>query len=346
MPFIKKYKNPHNYSRFVLGGDVGGTNTSIGIFGIKNKKSELIFSFRFKSKELSGLHDAVKEVMSYAEENHKINVSKACFAVAGLLSPDKENSKVTNVKWDVSKKSLLRKTSLRKICIMNDFEAIGYGIFMLGSKNLKAIKKAKRAEKAPILIIGAGTGLGKSTLIYDNSSKTYIPLPSEAGHSDFAAQTREELDLADFVRKYKKISGNVTYEQVLSGPGLINIYMFLRKSGKLKATKFTKEIDGNPNPELISKYRKTDQTCKKAFQIFKRIYAKFARNFALDSLAWGGCYIAGGIAPKNMEIFDNEFVRIFCQSHKMSRVLRKTPIYLVLDSNVGMLGAGFRAGLL
>lgn len=342
---LRKYKDfDAGYSRFVLGGDIGGTNTALGIFGIKNKKAELLLSFHFKSKELSGLHDAVNEALEYVRKNYGLKISKACFAVAGTISPEKDMAEATNINWDVSKKDLLRKTPLKKICIMNDFEAIGHGIFMLGNKDFKTIKKAKKIDKAPILVIGAGTGLGKTTLIYNGSSKSYIPIPSEAGHSDFAAQTKDEIDLADFVRKYKKTRNNATYEQVLSGPGLVNIYMFLRKSGKLKATRLTKEIGSSPKPELISRYRKADKTCKKAFQIFKRIYAKFARNFALDCLAWGGVYIAGGIASKNIDIFDKEFVKIFSQSHKMEYALRKTPIYLVLNSNAGLLGAGFRAG--
>lgn len=343
---LKKYKDFAGYSHLVLGGDIGGTNTSLGIFGIKSKKAELLVSFHFRSNELNGLHYAVNEALEYARKNYDLKVSKACFAVAGLLSPDKGISKTTNVKWDVSKKELLNKTPLKKICIINDFEAIGYGLSMLGNKGIKVIKKAKKVDKAPILVIGAGTGLGKTTLIYDRNSKSYVPMPSEAGHTDFAAQAQMEMDLVSFIKKYKKIRQAISYEQVLSGQGLINIYMFLRKSGKFKETMLTKEIDISLKPELISKYRKTDKTCKETFRIFKRIYAKFARNLALDCLAWGGVYIAGGIAPKNMEIFDREFVKIFSQSHKLGYALGKVPVYLVLNRNAGLLGAGFRAKFL
>lgn len=345
---FKKYRNfkTDDYSYFVLGGDIGGTNTALGIFGIRKNAASLLLSFHFKSKELNGLSYAVNEALNYVQENYKLKVSKACFAVAGYLSPDKKTAKVTNVKWGVKIKDLFKKTKLKKISIINDFEAIGYGLFMLSNKDFKVIKKAKKVDKAPILIIGAGTGLGKAVLIYDGHSKSYIPMPSEAGHTDFAAQTQMEMDLARFIKKYKKIRQTVSYEQVLSGQGLINIYMFLRKSGKFKETKFTKEIDTSLKPELISKYRKIDKTCKKAFEIFKLIYAKFARNFALDCLAWGGVYIAGGIAPKNMEIFDREFIKIFSQSHKMDYILRKAPVYLVLNHNAGLLGAGFKAKFL
>lgn len=337
-PFKKKY-----YGYFVLGGDVGGTNTSLGVFGIRKNTATLLLLFRFKSRELRGLHYAVNEALEHAEKNYSFKIAKACFAVAGPLSPSGENARMTNVKMSISKKILLQKTRLKKIAIINDFEAAGLGIGMLGSKDILVVKKAQKIPKAPMLVIGAGTGLGKAALIYDIHSKSYIAIPSEAGHSDFPAQAKTEIELVNFMREHKGIRQNVSYEHLLSGHGLCDIYMFLRKSAKFKSTKYTKEIDGSLKPELVSKYRKIDKTCRRTFQIFKGVYAKFARNFALDCLAFGGVYIAGGIAPKNKGIFDGEFVKIFQQSDKLANVLKKIPVYLVLNPNAGLLGAGLRA---
>src|SRR3989338_2398925 len=144
------------------------------------------------------------------------------------------------------------------------------------------------------------------------------------------------------IKKHKKIRTSVSFEHVLSGQGLGNIYSFLRKSKKFPATKYAKEIDtSRNNPILISKYRKIDKTCKAAFEIFKKIYARFAKNMVLDALALGGVYIAGGIAPKNKEIFDKEFIKIFEESNKMGRILKKIPIYLIINHDAGLLGAGF-----
>ena len=331
-----------NYNSFVLGGDIGGTNTNLGVFGVKNNLPGLILSFHFKSNELKGLHDAVNETLAYIQEKRKIKITKACFAVAGVLSPNKDFAKVTNAKWDVSKNLLLKKTKLKDLILINDFEAVGYGINMLSKKDIAIIKKAKKNPKAPILVVGAGTGLGKTMLVYDEHYKSYKPIPSEAGHSDFPAQSKFELDLIDFIKKYKKIKTNVSYEQVLSGQGLTNIYLFLRKNKKFPVTKHTKEIDKNNfSPELISKYRKSDRICREAFKIFKAFYARFAKNFALDCLAFGGVYIAGGIAPKNRDSFDNAFVREFEKNYKHADVLKRIPIYLISNYDVGLLGAGF-----
>ncbi|MBI2654743.1 glucokinase [Candidatus Woesearchaeota archaeon] len=332
----------NSYNSFILGGDIGGTNTSIGLFGIKNNKSELIVSFHFKTKELEGFYQAVNESLDYIQAHYKISIKKACFAVAGVLSRKKDFAETQNVPWSISKKGLSSKTKLKKIMLLNDFEAIGYGINMLKNKDTTIIKKGQKISQAPIVVIGAGTGLGKTTLIYDEHLKAYIPLTSEAGHSDFAAQSKEELDLINFIKKFRKIKTSISFEHVLSGQGLSDIYLFLRKSKKFPITKYTKEIDkAESNPILISKYKNVDKTCKATFEMFKKIYARSAKGFALDALAYGGVYIAGGIAMKNPDILDKNFVKEFENNYKLSFVLRKIPIYLIKNYNVGLLGAGF-----
>ena len=333
MNFLKKEHtsfNAKSYKEFILAGDVGGTNTNLGVFGVKSNP-ELLFSFHFKSKELKGLHEAVSYVLGYCMLNHGIGINKACFGVAGPVSTKGDFVHITNLKWNVKKNELLKKSRLKKILLINDFAAIGYSVNILSKKDIATIKKAQKVSKASVSVIGAGTGLGKTTLIYSEQLKFYVPLASEGGHLDFSAQNQEELDLVNFVKKYKKVQ-NVTYENLLSGPGLASIYSFLKKGKTQPLT-----------PELISKYRKTDRTCKAAFEIFKLIYARFAKCAAIDSLAFGGVYIAGGIAMKNKDIFDKKFIRMFMETHKLRHVLGKIPIYLILNYDSGMIGAAFAA---
>ena len=345
MQFEKReYKkfNKNDYNSFILGGDVGGTNTNLGVFGVKNNFPALLLSFHFKTKMLKRLSYAVNEALAYLQKNYKIKITKACIAVAGVISSKRDHAVTQNVSWNISKKELLKKTRLNDVVLINDFEAVGYGINMLRNNDIILIKKAQKIPKAPIVVIGAGTGLGKTTLIYNEHFESYSPLPSEAGHSDFPAQSKEDLDLINFIKKHRKIKASVPYEGVLSGRGLENIYLFLRKNKKFPTTKYTKEIDKSKNnPELISKYRKIDKTCNEVFRIFKIIYARFARNIAIDSIARGGVYIAGGIAPKNRDIFDMEFVKAFEDNYKLAYLLKKMPIYLITNYDVGLLGSGF-----
>lgn len=344
---IKEHKhfNKKSYNYFVLGTDVGGTNTSFGIFGVKKKIPELLLSFHFKTKKILKLHYAVNEVLDYNKKKYAIEITKACFGVAGVMFAHRSRAKITNGELIVEKKTLLKNTKLRKIMIINDFEAIGYGINLFYKKDIEIIKSGSKVIKAPIVVVGAGTGLGKTTLIYDENSGFYIPMPSEAGHTDFPAQGQNELELANFIKKFRKIKGPVSYEDVLSGQGLENIYFFLKKTKKFRKTKYMQEIDkAIGKPELISKYKNADRICKKTFETFKIIYARFAKNFALDAVAWGGVYISGGIAAKNKEIFDEEFIKIFESSNKMGSVLKKIPVYLISHHhNPGLLGAGFAA---
>lgn len=340
----KKYKKfkKNDYGSFILGADIGGTNTNFGVFGIKKKFPALLISFHFNSKEIKKLHNAINETLDYMMKNYKIKISKACIAGAGVVSPKRDSISITKLEWSLSQKELSKNTNLKKILFINDFEAVGHGINMLKKTDVAVIKKPQKIPEASVAVIGAGTGLGKSTLVYDEHNKSYKHIPSEAGHCDFPAQSKLETQLVDFIKKYKKIKNNVSYEQVVSGIGLENIYLFLRKKGKIKPTKYTKEIDKAKNkPLVISKYRKIDETSRKTFEIFRDAYARFAANCALDALPYGGIYIAGGIAPKNPGIFDADFTRKFEKCHERPDVLRKIPIYLVKNCNVGLLGAGF-----
>ena len=335
----KKFKKS-TYPCFILAGDVGGTNTNLGLFGIKKDLPHLLISLHFKSNELKGIHEAINETLNFVKKEYSINITKACFAVAGVLSQDGDAAEVTNAKLDIDKKALLRKTKLKRVILLNDFEAMGHGIGILRKNDIAIIKEAKKIPKAPIAVIGAGTGLGKTTLIYNENNNSYVPLSSEAGHTDYPAQNQQELELINFIKKHKRIKRSVPYEQILSGQGLENIYLFLREA-KDTPTKYTKEIDGSKDKAgLISKYRKIDATCKATFEIFRLAYAKFAKNFALDSMALGGVYIAGGIAPKNMDIFNKKFTESFEDNYMLGGVLRKIPIYLILNYNAGLLGAG------
>jgi len=343
MTFIKKEHkgfNKDSYGYFILCGDIGGTNTALGIFGVKSSFAELLISFHFKSAELKGLHEAVNEALIEAK-NNGIKITKACFALPGVLSSGRKSAKITNIKWNVSEKELLNKTMLKSIILLNDFEAIGYWINIKNRRSMIKIKKGNKIPKAAIIVIGAGTGLGKTALIYDSQNKMHRPHPSEAGHSDFPVESRLEFELLEFIKKRKKLM-HVSYEDVLSGHGLTNIYLFLRKMKRFKETRYTEEIDKCKGlPETISKYRKADKTCRAVFEIFKSFYARFARNSAIDALAYGGVYIAGGIAQKNSSIFDAKFVKSFEDNPKFRSTLRKIPIYLISENKVGLLGAGF-----
>jgi len=340
---IKNYRefNRKDFRYFLLAGDIGGTNTRLGLFGIGDNP-QLLTSLHFKSQELTSLPSAINKAIEFFYKTYKLNLTKASIAAAGPVSADREKIHITNVKWGISKSDLLKKTGLRKILLLNDFEAVGYGINTISTKDVKTIKRAKKMPNAPIVLIGAGTGLGKTTLIFDIHSQSYAPIPSESGHNDFPAENGKEFKIINFIRKRENLKNFVSFEHFLSGHGLIDIYYFLRKSGRFKQTMCAQEIDSSKSrAEIISKCRKADETCKETFNIFRDAYARFARSCALDSLAYGGVYITGKIAVNNREIFGSKFIKSFKQNYKLSYLLKRIPIFLILNYNIGMLGAAF-----
>lgn len=350
--YRKKTFNKKEYSYFVLGADIGGTNTNIGIFGIKKDKTEYLFSLHFQSRKLTSLIPAIKKTLEYSKNKHKITIKDACIAAAGVISMNRDICKITNLKWNINTNNIIKKTTLSRVFLINDFEAIGFGINLLDIKNKNDIiqvkhkihqhKELKYATKA---IIGAGTGLGKSILAYHDNYKAYIPIQSEGGHADFPAQNEFEIKILNFIKRKEKIKNTVSYGEIVAGKGIEVIYLFLKSQKGFKQTLYTKEVDYAQNKVMaIAKYKNKDKTCKETFRLYTIFYARCAKNFVLDTLARGGLYIAGGVASKNRELFKTkEFIKEFENAYKLSEVLKNTPIYIIVNYDVGMYGAALAA---
>ena len=339
------------FPKYILGLDVGGTNTNIAVSGVRENKPLLLFSSTYQSKNLDSIIPVVNQTLSFAKEKYDIELENACIAAAGVVSPSRDFVKLTNADWKINTKELLEKTYLKFAFIINDFQAVGFGINLLNhnDKNDVFIVRESKDDttKKPKAIIGAGTGLGKCILNYNQEKNCFIPLPSEGGHSDFPAYDDFESELYEFVKKLRTPPQPLTYEELLSGRGLENIYSFIKSKNQFVETDFTKEIDrSNEKAELISRYRETDETCSETFRLFSKFYGRCAKNFVLDSLATGGLYIAGGIASKNTSIFSTkEFLEEFENAYRRSDVLEDVPIYVITNYDVSLHGACLAAAL-
>lgn len=351
MKNINKKMLNDNFSSYVLGVDIGGTNINVGVAGIKNTKPFLLFSLNYKSKNLDSVVPAINNSLTHAKNNYEIDIDFACIGAAGVVSPFNDSAQLTNVKWNVSSKEIINKTSLKTVYIINDFQAIGYSINLLDHDNtddiynVRTVRNENKSSSATKAIIGAGTGLGKSILIYDNNFKAYVPIPSEGGHSDFPVQNFFEIELVRFIKQLRGISNPLSYEEVISGRGIEGIYLFLRKTKKYSDTKYIKEIDSaDEKAPLISKYKNLDDTCRDTFRLFAQYYARCAKNYALETLPSGGLYIAGGIAAKNKEIFSsNDFIHEFENAYRRADLLKTIPIYVILNYDVSLYGTCYAA---
>lgn len=311
--------------KYYLIGDIGGTHLNLGLLLVEGERSLIVHKKTLLTKDYHDFSDALNKFNTEIVNYHKILIEKAIFAVAGKVN--EISVKTPNIMFKIDKNDIIKKTTLKDIEFINDFTAISYSISNISKDKLEIINSPKKEissseDKKIKLVIGAGTGLGKSVLI-ENKSFKYV-IESEAGHTDFCPQNQEELELSEFIKKITKTK-NVEYEDLVSGRGLENIYHFLSKK-KLSA-------------EEISKLKSKDKNAKKAFKMFYLFYARFAKNCAIDSLA-SEVYLGGGIITKNLNFSKTEFLKEFTNNKTYLNYLKEIPIYIIKDYETSLSGIG------
>jgi glucokinase len=320
---------------YILGMDVGGTNTSIGIF---DKKLRQVMFFSCKTKEKHP-YESAREVMRFAKEK-RMKIVAAGVAVAGPVHNGKVH--LPNADISLSEKMFASSLGMGKTTMLNDFEAIAYGLNAIGPKSMIPLTKNKVQDKGVKVVLGAGTGLGKAVLYFSEKKGFHVPLGAEEGHTAIAVASKNEFGLLESIKKRKKT--DVVWEDVLSGRGISAIYRYLQKKDGIR-NPISEEISrAKDKASVISKHRKKDRTCKKAFAAFSAIYARFIRNSMLQSLPYGGLYVAGGIAMRNPDILaSREFKAELYKSAQYAGIIRKMPLFLITDYGVGVKGAAFLA---
>ena len=221
-------------------------------------------------------------------------LTRASFGIAGPVRNGR--CEATNLPWVVDSKTLAKRLGLKRVGLINDLEANAYGIAVLQSTDFVILNKGARNAKGNKAIISAGTGLGEAGMYWDG--QVHRPFPSEGGHADFAPRNHLEMELLDYLMKrYRRVS----YERLVSGPGLVNVYQFLRDTGKGEEPAWLAEQmrHGDPAP-IISQHAMDGKSplCLHALELFVSLYGAEAGNLALKIMATGGVYLGGGIAPK------------------------------------------------
>ena len=332
------------FQDFILVGDIGGTNCRLGVIG-KSSSYQLIFSFNYESKQLNHIYHAINETLKEAKSRYDVEIKDCCLALAGPVLPKRDFCQFTNLSWNVDAKEILSNTFLQSVSLINDFEAIGYGIPLMKNDQLILLQHPNSSpssqQKATKAIIGAGTGLGKAILTFNEQKQNYVPVASEGGHADFPITEEIEQELVRWWKRQNNTEKHPDYEVFLSGPGLFTIYSFLRSIHFDKGNRYTQEIDvAEDKPSVISEHVTNDRTCKKAMGMFLHIYSKAARNFALETVSRGGIYLAGGIAPKIIQFITNsKFMEEFENNIAMKQLLEQIPVFVVTEENIGLFGA-------
>lgn len=335
----------------LLAGDIGGTKTLLGLFAPAPDRPRPIEVGEFVTLEYDALEPMVREFL-HAQNIEPRRIDAACFGVAGAVT--EQVARLTNVPWLVDGPALAEAFGFKRLRILNDLEALAYGVPVLDPSELKSLQVGVPLPEGNAAVIAAGTGLGEAML--HNVDGRFIPAASEGGHADFAARTAREMDL---VSALARIFGRVGVELVVSGPGLVNIYQFTHDAfgsgpmitpNSIAPARLCEGVgaskDASELPARISRAaadRRCDR-CVEAFEIFLGAYGAEAGNIALRCVATAGVYIGGGIAPKILPGLESgAFMDAFRDKEPMAHIVAAIPVSVILNPDAGLIGASVHA---
>ena len=271
----------------------------------------------------------------------KLRFTRACFGIAAPVIQGR--AKTPNLDWTISDESLASLLKIDRVGLINDLEATAYGIGTLGESQLFTLNTGDPKHGGHRALIAAGTGLGMAGIFYSNGR--YHPMASEGGHIDFAPRTALEIELWRYLME--GFGGRVSYERVLSGPGLFNVYSFLRDREPAEEPAWLAEQvaagDKTAAVSMAALSNKSDLAVK-ALDMFVAVYGAMAGNLALLMMAAGGLFIGGGIAPKIREkLKDGTFMKAFTDKGRLSSLVASVPVHIILDDKTALFGAASAA---
>lgn len=315
----------------ILAGDIGGTKTHLALFE-QGKGKRWVSDAIFHSKEYDGLIPLLDAFFS----QKSVKVSKACFGVAGLIKEGR--CRLTNLPWVVDATEISKKYKIPLVWLVNDLEANAYGLRCLDVKEFYTINEGDPKAVGNAALIAAGTGLGEAGL-YWNGIK-HLPFACEGGHCSFAPDNELEVQLLFYL---KKEFPHVSYERILSGSGLYQLYRFLIETGLEKEKKeIAAEMRKTDPAKVISEHalKESCPACVRALNWFVSIYGSEAGNWALKMLSKGGVYIGGGIAPKILDVLKKGgFMSSFISKGRFAPLLSAMSVRVILNENTALLGA-------
>lgn len=317
----------------ILVGDIGGTTTRLAVFEQENARLKSVVEKDYPSAEYSGLDAVVREFLG--EQSHKLE--RACFGIAGPIRDG--HVETPNLPWRIDVRDLAHGLNIRSVDLINDLEAHAYGLPLLSAKDLATLHPGIPDAKGNQAIIAAGTGLGEAGLVWNG--KAHIPYSTESGHADFAPRNEIEIVLLRYL--LREFKDHVSYERVISGPGLYNVYRFLRERGEHPESRWLAERLKNADPAAAitqAGLAGTCRLCSQALDLFVSCYGAEAGNLALRTMATGGIFIGGGIAPKILtKLKEPLFLEGFLAKGRMRMLVKQIPVKVILNDKAALLGA-------
>ncbi len=322
----------------ILAGDIGGTKTNLALFEHKDKRLNVIAQHQFSSREFSDLNEVI---MLFRQKTSLPSVDAACFGIAGPVIDGR--CRTTNLPWDITTSDLQEHLGIQKVRLLNDLEATAYGMLYVPEDEFVDLNPKGRQMDGNRAVIAAGTGLGEAMLYYDGS--VYHPIGSEGGHSDFAPLTPQQDALLKWMRN--RYPGHVSFERILSGPGIYTLYEFLVENDfSAQPVSMLNIPEGKDRSAMVSEcaLKEHNPLCMEALRLFAEIYGAEAGNLALKSMSLGGVYIGGGIAPKILQILaNNHFMNGFLSKGRFNEMLQAMQVKVSLNPETALLGAAYYA---
>jgi glucokinase len=325
----------------ILAGDVGGTKARLALYQHENGKFLRQQTGQFISRDFSSLEDIVRLFL----DRHHVFVTKACFGVPGPVVNGE--AKTTNLPWALNETQIACTLNIPAVKLVNDLVATIAAAPYFTPEDLLTLHEGKKPDSRDCVygILAPGTGLGQAFL-YQRDGQ-YHALASEGGHADFAPTTEIEAGLFRYL--HKKL-GRVSYERVLSGPGLVNIYSFLKDTGHAEEPpELAKQLQEEDPAAVISTAGLSGEyeLCVKALDIFASVLGAQAGNLVLTLMALGGLYLGGGIPPKiSQKLADGTVVASYLNKGRLSEVVKNTPLHVIRDDYAALLGAASLASRL
>lgn len=333
LPLNKSMENKGaGKTTIVLAGDIGATKTNLALFKAEGGQIALLHEAQYKSNDYGNIIDLTNAFT----QNSLPLPDSICFGVAGPVLNG--HATLSNIDWEIDRDEISNHFKIKNVHLINDLEATAYGLAMLNESDVVMIHKGDETAHGNAAVIAPGTGLGEAGLYWDGNF--YHPFATEGGHSDFAARNEFDFDLYNFLQKKFE---HVSWERLVCGPGIVNIYQFLRDEKKREEPQWLKEeFTKGDAAAVISRHTHQSEICKETMQLFIRFLAFESANLVLKLKATGGLFIGGGIAPQIVSLFENNaFYTSFRQSGRLNYLLEKVPVKIILNTKAALLGAAF-----
>jgi len=322
----------------ILAGDIGGTNARLAFFEPRGEELVPVAEDTFASNEYPDLATVLRTFVAA----QRVPVGVACFGVAGPIREGR--TQTTNLPWMVDARQLARALGVETVLLLNDLEACAYGLPSLSAEDFVVLNPGSAAASGNALVIAAGTGLGEAGLYWDG--RQHHPFACEGGHSSFAPSDPIQIELlGHLMREFCHVS----WERVVSGPGLLNIYHFLRDTGRGEEPAWLAQHMRQQDPAAVisqAALAGTSLLCEQALNLFVSLYGAEAGNAALKVMGTGGVYVGGGIAPKIIKkLTEPFFMEAFIAKGRLKPLLRDIPVRVIMNDKTALLGAArFAAG--